>query len=492
MTAEIPGLVTRHPTHFEPDPTRVIARLFVPGEEAPESRSRAAGLVHRVLALPESTVATVLAEVIAGFADRHLHLTSVLDRHAALMSPRLVDPASLSPARRMLLGAYFTQEYAVEAAALCNPSLVAHPDQRDVPGGALRVAMSLRAIGEGHVSSIGFATGVLGPGRRSVWDDRTGPVTTADRQSASWTRHWLRAALAHVDRDDEVTATVMSQLPEPFDQGDLDRVLATLDPWLLASVGAPDTANLIRELAASAYTVRFADDTGLAQRLLWPIGSAESHGMEDARFVRFTDDGGATGYRATYTAYSGSAIAPRLLESTDLQSFRASALTGPAARNKGMALFPRRVGGRHLAVCRGDGETMSLAASPDGRAWGEEVRLYGPSAAWELLQVGNCGSPVETPDGWLLLTHGVGPLRTYAIGVLLLDLDDPTQVIAALPGPLLAPDAIERDGYVPNVVYSCGGLIHDGTLWIPYGISDARISVASVDVADLLTQLQPV
>lgn len=489
MTPEIPGLVTRHAAHFAPDPTRVIARLFVPGEEGPEARPRAAGLVQRVLALPEDTVATTLAGVLADFSGRHRDFTKILERHAAIMSHQLADPGSPSPQRRRLLGAYFTHEYAVEAAALCNPSLVAHPDQTGVADGALRIALSLRAIGEGHISSIGFATGVLGPDRQVEWDDRTGPLDSAERLPDSWTRRWLRAALSHVDRDDEVTGTVISQLPEPFDQGDLDRVLAALDPWLLERPGTTESVRRIRELATAAYAVRFADDTVLAQRLLWPMGGAESHGMEDARFVRFTDDDGTIGYRATYTAYDGRAIEPRLLESTDLQTFHASALTGPAARNKGMALFPRPVGGRQLALCRGDGETITIAASADGQSWADERPLHRPTDAWELLQVGNCGSPLETPSGWLVLTHGVGPLRTYAIGVLLLDLDDPTRVIGSLPGPLLVPDATERDGYVPNVVYSCGALIHDGTLWIPYGVSDARISVASVDVAELLHRM---
>lgn len=482
-------LVTRYPDLLRPDPTRVITRLFVPGEEGPETRSRAAGLVRRVLALPENTVDTMLGQVIADFADRHRDFRGALEHHASLMSHHLVDPAALSPQRRLLLGAYFTHEYAVEAAALCNPSLIPHPDQSDLDEGQLRVAVSLRAIGEGHVSSIGFATGILGPGARVSWDPRTAPLTTARRQPDTWTRGWLRAALAHVDCNDEVTGAVLARLSEPFDREERDRVLASLDPWLLERPGVTATANQIRELTAAAYTVCFDADTDLSQRLLWPLGGGESHGMEDARFVQFTGNDGDVGYLATYTAYDGTSIAPRLLESPDLRSFHASALTGPAARNKGMALFPRPIRGRHHALCRGDGETLSLATSADGLSWADEVRVHAPDEAWELLQVGNCGSPLETAAGWLVLTHGVGPLRTYAIGALLLDLDDPTRVLATLPSPLLSPDASERDGYVPNVLYSCGGMIHDGLLWLPYGISDARIGFASVPVDALLAQL---
>lgn len=421
-------LVTRHPELLRPDPTRVITRPFVPGEEGPDARSRTAGLVGRVLALPDDVVVTMLDQIMTDFATRHRDLSGVLDRQAALLSQQVVDPSTLSPRRRLLLGAYFTHEYAVEAAALCNPSLVAHPDQHGLAPGQRRMAVTLRAVGEGHLSSIEFATGIIGPGARVAWDPRTTPLVTAT----------------------------------PVGTG---------------------------ESATAPYTVDFDADTALSQRVLWPAVGAESHGMEDARFVRFTGDDGDVGYLATYTAYDGRSIAPRLLESPDLQSFRASALTGPAARNKGMALFPRPVRGRRRALCRGDGETLGVATSVDGRSWAGEVRVHAPDEAWELLQVGNCGSPLETADGWLVLTHGVGPLRTYAIGALLLDLDDPTRVVATLPGPLLSPDASERDGYVPNVLYSCGAMIHDGLLWLPYGISDARIGIASVPVDALLAQL---
>lgn len=489
MIAETPGLVTRHGTRFGPDPGRVITKLFVPGEETPETRSRAAALIGRVLALPENDVADVLAGVLAGFSGRHRDFTATLERNASIMSHRIVAPDALSPQRRLLLGAYFTHEYSVEAAALCNPSLVPHPRQAALAPGELRVVLSLRGIGEGHMSSIGFATGVLGPGPRARWHPRTGPVSTGERELDSWERTWFRAALVHDGCDNEITATVLSTLPERFGQQDLDGQLAALHPRLRERAGAETTVRRIRELAAASYTVRFPDGIDLAQRVLWPTSSTESHGMEDARFVRCTALDGTTSYRATYTAYDGTSVAPQLLESADLNTFHAVPLTGQAARNKGMALFPRLVGGKHLALCRGDGETMSLATSSDGRTWADEVPLHGPRAPWELLQVGNCGSPLETPQGWLVLSHGVGPMRTYAIGVLLLDLVDPARVLATLPEPLLVPDAGERDGYVPNVVYSCGGIIHDGTLWLPYGSSDARVAVATVSVDALLARL---
>jgi predicted GH43/DUF377 family glycosyl hydrolase len=490
VITETPSLVTRHGTVFAPDPGRVITKLFVPGEETPETQSRAATLVGRVLALPENEVAAVLAGVLAEFSARHRDFPAILERTASIMSHRLVAPDALSPQRRLLLGAYFTHEYAIEATALCNPSLIPHPRQQALAPGELRVVLSLRGIGEGHVSSIGFATGVLGPGPQARWQSRSGPVSTGEREPDSWERAWFRAALTHDRCDNEITATVLATLPDHFGQHDLDVQLGALHPRLRERAGAETTTRRIRELAAASYTVRFPDGIALSRRVLWPTSPTERHGMEDARFVRCTALDGTTGYRATYTAYDGSSVAPQLLESTDLDTFHALPLTGPAARNKGMALFPRPVGGRYLALCRGDGETMSLASSPDGRTWTDEVPLHGPQAAWELLQVGNCGSPLETPEGWLVLTHGVGPMRTYAIGALLLDLAEPTRILATLPEPLLMADRRERDGYVPNVVYSCGGIIHDGTLWLPYGVSDTRVAMATVPVESLLARLR--
>jgi predicted GH43/DUF377 family glycosyl hydrolase len=242
-------------------------------------------------------------------------------------------------------------------------------------------------------------------------------------------------------------------------------------------------------VVSSAYQVTFDDDVALEQRVIMPSAADESNGMEDARFTRFLDADGVVDYRATYTAYDGQQIAPRLLTSPDLRTFHARRLAGSAARNKGMALFPRLVNGRHLALCRADGESTALASSTDGFTWTAQQLVHVPAASWETVQVGNCGPPIETDRGWLVLTHGVGAMRTYSIGALLLDLDDPSIVVGRLEHPLLEPEPAEQDGYVPNVVYSCGGLVHDGLLWLPYGIGDARIGVAYVPVADVLAAL---
>jgi predicted GH43/DUF377 family glycosyl hydrolase len=405
------------------------------------------------------------------------------------VASRVRAPAEVSPARLLLLGACFTAEYAVEGAAVTNPSALPHPDQSGLPPGALRVVLSLRGIGEGHLSSIGFGVGVVGPGPTVRLEPRTGPLTTGLAVPADWDPGRLRVVLAEHGLDDEVTLAVLDNLDGQPAGGDLEQAFARVPADLLRRTQAPGIMAGIRAAAGSLQRVEFPPDSGLAQRVLWPALAVESNGMEDARFVRFTAPDGTVDYRATYTAYDGTHIAPRLLTSPDLRVFTTSPLSGPAARNKGMALFPRLVAGRHLALCRSNGETTSIATSADGQAWEPARPVHVPRASFEVLQVGNCGSPIETPAGWLTLTHGVGPMRTYTIGAILLDLDEPTTVLATLPEPLLTPTPAETDGYVPNVVYSCGSLIHDGRLWLPYGIGDARVGVASVPVEPLLARM---
>nr|WP_018637935.1 glycoside hydrolase family 130 protein [Parafrankia elaeagni] len=465
----------------------------------------------RALALPEREVDSLVAGLLERFEPRHRDYRGILARHAAVVVPRVPVPAELSPARSLLLGACFTAEYAVEGAAVTNPSAVPHPDQAGLPAGALRLALSLRAVGEGHLSSIGFAAAVIGPGPAVRLEPRSGPLTTGVAVPVEWEATRLRAVLTEHGLDDEVTRAVLQSLnprrpgsgpgpesgpgpgPEsdPESDPDLSRAFAAVPPDLLRRPQAPGIIAGIRSIAGSLRRVEFPSDSTLPQRVLWPTVTSESNGMEDARFVRFTAPDGTADYRATYTAFDGTDISPRLLTSPDLRVFTTAPLAGPAARNKGMALFPRLVGGRHLALCRSDGESTGLAASDDGQVWEPARPLHGPRAAFELLQVGNCGSPIETAAGWLTLTHGVGPMRTYTIGAILLDLDDPGRMVAALPEPLLAPLGQETEGYVPNVVYSCGSLIHDGLLWLPYGIGDTRIGMASVPVDRLLARMVP-
>ncbi len=483
---------TRVAAQLRQDPARVVARLFLPGEEPHLTRSRANEIVTRVMAIDEAQVELSVARLFEVFGPRHHNYEQVLLSHASVVASHVDDPDQVSPARTLLLGATFTAEYAVEGAAVCNPSAVLHPDQAYVGEGEARVAISVRGIGEGHLSSIGFRSAIAGPGTRWRFAEPTYPVSAGVATPTPWHRDHLRAVIADHGDVDEFAQAVVRLLPARFGEADLDRVLSEVHPHLLSRPGATATAQLIRRLAASSYSVAFDAATLLEQRILMPSVAEESNGMEDARFTRFISDDGAVQFRATYTAYDGHRIAPRLLTSPDLRVFQADRLAGPAARNKGMALFPRLIGGRHVALCRSDGENTSVTSSSDGLLWTEPHLVQRPTAPWETLQVGNCGPPIETPAGWLVLTHGVGAMRTYSIGAILLDLDDPTMLLGRLTVPLLEPEPDEQDGYVPNVVYSCGGIVHDGVLWIPYGIGDSRIGVAHVWLDHVLAAFDPV
>jgi predicted GH43/DUF377 family glycosyl hydrolase len=485
-------LASRQSLTLTPDPRRVIVKLFVPGEDAAVVRTRAHALIDRIADLDEAEADQLLRQTVARFAGRHRDLEGTFLHHFELVRHRAERADELSPTLRLLVGAYFTHEYAVEAAALCNPSVVAHPDQSGLSAGQLRVAVSVRQIGEGHLSSIGFVAAVLGPGTRLEVAERSGPLVTGRRTDAWHRRDLLAAGLRDDGWDNEVSSTVLGSLPEHFDDATFERVLADLPADLHSRENAQRTLEQLRRTNVASYATVFPADTLLHQRVLWPATAMESNGMEDARFVRFVGDDGTPVYRATYTAYDGRHIGARTLTSNDLRQFQAAPMRGPGVRNKGIALFPRTVGGRHLALCRTDGETTGLTTLDEHARWQVPTPLHGPRRGWELIQTGNCGSPLETDAGWLVLTHGVGPMRRYVISALLLDLHRPQRVIAELPDALLAPDETERNGYVPNVLYSCGGLIHADTLWLPYGASDARIGFATVPVDALIAAMTPV
>jgi predicted GH43/DUF377 family glycosyl hydrolase len=484
-------LATRMDLTLTPDPRRVIVKLFVPGEDAALTRSRAGALIDRIRNLDEHEAGAMLEETLRRFGQRHHDLPATFLHHYDLVRHRVPQDVELAPAVRLLVGAYFSHEYAVEAAALCNPSMVAHPDQSALAPGELRVVISLRQIGEGHLSSIGFATALIGPGTALAVADRTGPLAVGLREATRHRRDLLRAGLADEDCDNEVSATVLGSLPELFDDDGFEGAVAQLPGDLLSRTTTHRTLERLRRATASDYAVSFPAEVPLDRRVLWPATAAESKGMEDARFVQVVGEDGVPSYRATYTAYDGQHIHSRMLASDDLRHFEITPMRGPAAANKGLALFPRPVAGRSLALCRSDGETIGLTSLDGHNRWQSPTPLHRPVNGWELIQVGNCGSPIETEHGWLVLTHGVGPMRRYSIGALLLDLHAPDRVIAELPGTLLAPGPAEREGYVPNVVYSCGGLVHEGTLWLPYGASDARIGFAHIRLEILIRSMRP-
>jgi len=486
----LPVPVTRTPVRFLPDASRVITKPFVPtGDVSPRGETRVDRILSRVLSMTEAAVSLGLGETERRFAGRHGDLRRVFEDHFDLVSHRLESPRSISADRRLLIGAYFSHEYSIESAALSNPSIVAAPDQTGLVPGAVRFIMSLRAIGEGHISSIQFRSGVIdGEGHIDI-EPATNRATTARRHVPTFERPLFRRKLAELASLNEVADEVLSGLPDRFTLEALEQQLRLIEKLHGHAQDVLQATRKIHWLASSNYESTFEPTSQLSERVLFPAGPTESHGMEDARFVRFQEDDGSVQYFAPYTAYDGFQIMPQLIETADFQHFAIATLNGPCARNKGIALFPRRIGGSLAALGRLDNENNYLMWSDNVRFWDRSEILQRPRSPWEFVQIGNCGSPIETEAGWLVITHGVGALRQYAIGAILLDLADPARVIGHLDTPLLEPDEGERDGYVPNVVYSCGSMVAGDLLVLPYGFSDVGTKIATVRLDSLLEAL---
>ena len=449
-------------------------------------------VVARIMALSEEAVTRSLAQVLGEFSDRHEQLEAFFRRSYSRVSFYLQPGITPSPERQLLIGSYFTHEYSPESAALFNPSMVPHPDQSGVPKGKLRFILSLRATGEGHISSITFRTGQVSGQPRITLAAPVPFVMEPDRvANAAYVKALFAHKLQEAGVQNEFCRRVLDQLHEDF-------TLTELHAVLLASGLTEDTSDAtatraargILLLAESNYEVNFPPDSRISQRVLFPSAPSQSNGIEDARFVRFQNDDGTATYYATYTAYDGKIILPQLLETADFLHFKFSTLNGPAVQNKGMALFPRKINGRYAMLSRQDDENILLMFSDNIHFWQTPEVLLVPIEPWEFIKLGNCGSPIETPAGWLVMSHGVGAMRKYCLGAFLLDLKDPTRVIGRLRAPLLCPNEAEREGYVPNVVYSCGSLVHQGQLIIPYATSDSASTFATVPLADLLAAME--
>ncbi|NOY55540.1 MAG: glycosidase [Actinobacteria bacterium] len=482
--------VTRTAVRFTPDPSRVISKPFIPGERIfPDGQSRAALVIERILAMPEAEVVSTLRVTRDQFEHRHRDLTATLEQNFEIVAHHIDDPDQLSQDRRHLIGAYFTHEYSIEAAGLDNPSLVSAPDQSGLEPGEQRFVMSLRAVGEGHISSIEFRSGVIDSQANITVDEPTRYTATGHRSAPIYDSQIFRTKLEEMGTFNEIASRVLDPLPPQFTLEELEASIRNLSRQGIRQSISALTTQTIHWLAASNYETTFPKESQISERVLFPTGPTESHGMEDARFVRFTNVDGSVLYYGTYTAFNGFQILPQLIETTDFVTFRIATLNGPCAQNKGIALFPRMIDGRYAALARHDNENNYLMMSDSVRFWFETEKIQEPERPWELMQLGNCGSPLETEAGWLVLTHGVGPLRRYTMGAILLDALDPYRVIGHLDEPLLEPNENERDGYVPNVVYSCGGIIHGNDLVLPYGFSDVGAGIITVSLDDLLTRL---
>jgi len=487
--------IRRLPLLIGPDPRRVLLRPFIPSLivkplERQEINPRVLSLFSRVMHLDESDVETKLAEVFSDFHERHQKIHDIFAERFEQIRPFLPTDRELSESRRLLLGSYFTNEYSLESTALFNPGMIPAPDQSGLNPGELRFFLSLRATGEGHISSITFRSGIvdlagnirLDPVSPYVCQPRSQPAAKYD--TPTFLRKLQELGVEYSD-----SRGAMQGLPETFVMEDLINHVRHLRSGAEApSVRRAGERALM--LAQANYTVRFADGLDISEKILFPFAQSEINGIEDARFTRFEESDGSISYTATYTAYDGSVVLPQILQTRDFHEFSIRTLNGPAIRNKGMALFPKKINGHYAMLGRQDGENIHLMFSDHLHFWYESQILLRPSEPWEFVQLGNCGPPIETAAGWLVITHGVGPMRKYCLGAVLLDLKDPSRILGRLCEPLLRPAPDEREGYVPNVVYSCGALLHGENIILPYAVSDTSSRFAVVPLADVLNEMK--
>jgi len=480
--------VSRDSTILRPDQSRVLLRPFSPGDS-----QRVGSIIARIMSLPEERVGVLLNEISAEFSQRHQQIRHLFLERFEQVREMLWTDEELSEQRRLLIGSYFLAEYSLESAALFNPSIVPHPDQTGLPTGSLRFILSLRATGEGHISSITFRTGIIHPDHRIEVLTPTG-FLTEPRQIPNplYEKGLFARKLIELGLSREFTRRVMNKLGNSFA---LEELRASLQAEQFRRPDGmtkedQDEAQGIWMLARSNYEVQFQPEQQLSERILFPATPSQRNGIEDARFVCFQNEDGTHIYYATFTAFDGKVVMPELVETSDFLFFRFVTLNGPAAQNKGMAVFPRKINGLYAMLSRQDNENIYLMFSDNVHFWNERRVLLKPTFSWELVQLGNCGSPIETDAGWLVLSHGVGPMRKYCIGAFLLGREDPGKVIGRLREPLLKPNRNEREGYVPNVVYTCGALLHQGELIIPYGLADHATGFATVQLDEVLAAMQ--
>lgn len=481
--------LTRTDTIIRPDQGRVLLRPYNTG-----NAKRARHIIARVMTLPEAQVDRLLDEIRSEFAGRHHQLFELLLGHYDEVSQYQLADSEVSDRRKCLIGSYFFSEFSIESAALFNPSIVAHPDQSKLPAGALRFVLSLRATGEGHVSCLSFREGIVHANLRIEIQETTRYVNEPLRiPNPSYERPLFDRKLYELGLVNDFSVRVMKQLGPAFPLEQLrSTVLAELKESRRLEAGDEHvgTAEKILLLAESNREVQFRPEQSLSQRTIFPTSPSQSNGIEDARFVKFGNEDGTSVYYATVSAFDGRLVLPELVETQDFLRFRFITLNGSAAQNKGMAVFPRRVNGHYAMISRQDNENIFLMYSDNMHFWFDPQIILKPTFPWEFVQLGNCGSPIETDQGWLVLSHGVGPMRKYCMGAFLLDLQDPSKVIGRLQEPLMKPIGHEREGYVPNVVYSCGALIHQDHLIIPYAMSDYASGFATVPVQQVLAAMR--
>ncbi len=483
--------VNRKAVRFNSDPKRVITRFFFPGPE-----TRVQSIIQKVIDMPDQAAKLTLNQSLRDFSNRHRNISRIFqanfDRANEIMNGRNGNLKELPEFKKLLIGAYLTSEYSIESAAFFNPSIVEDPDQTGLMEGEKRVIISFRATGEGHISSVVFRGGIL-DANNDLQVVQTGKLV--DEAEAIRNKVYQKKEFFHKLMEMHLTekelAPVSEKLRFEFDYNELINAINQTILEIKPDDAARKKLQTITWLADSHYEITFSLDTGISDRVIFPIAASESNGIEDARFVKFTENDGTIKYYATYTAYNGFTIMPKLIVTKDFYHFKIMPIHGDNAQNKGMALFPRKLNGKYAMLSRLDGINNYIMFSEDINIWNEAKMIQEPKFPWEYIQVGNCGSPIETEHGWLVITHGVGTMRKYCLGATLLDLHDPTKVIGQLSEPLLMPNDEEREGYVPNVVYSCGSLIHNNQLVLPYAMSDTASTYAAIPMDDLMERLIP-
>ena len=480
--------IERKPIRVNPDPKRVIARFFFNGND------RAKEVIERVMQISEEVAFGIVSPLLQEYSKRHRNITRVLNRHCSKLKPLFlelnIDYDTLTINRKLLIGSYFTHEYSIESAAFFNPSIVEDPDQTELQDGQRRVIISFRAVGEGHISSITFRRGLIDKDNNITILPAGNYIDEAEIvRNAVYNKKLFfdKAAITQINID--VLHELESKLDHHFEYANLRRIIIDSQKLQESDMKKLEYDKVLW-LADSYYEIVFSLDTDISDRVIFPISEYERKGIEDARFVQFRNDDDTSVYYATYTAYDGALIMPKLLQTTDFYNFKIMPLYGAGAQNKNLALFPRKVNGKFVMISRIDGCNNYIMYADKINIWEKPIMLQQPRFSWEFVQIGNCGSTIETKDGWLMITHGVGPMRRYVLGASLLKLDDPAIEIGRLREPLLIPNSDEREGYVPNVLYSCGAIVHNEKLIIPYGVSDSSTAFAEVSLQELLDKLK--
>jgi len=482
--------ITRIPATIHPDSKRVIARFFMPG-----TKDRVKTIIRKIIDLTDEAAGNILNDVLRSFAKRHRNISRIFELHFSNVQHYLdaidVDKKSLGQNKKLLIGSYFTMEYSIEAAAFFNPSIVEDPYQNGLQNGDKRVIVSFRATGEGHISSIVFRNAVIDR-KNNIEFLPSGPYVDVPEvvKRHVYNKKTFLEKLDEMHIHKDVIGIVMDRLQDTFIYGELQASLEETKKSVKLTPSKEKVLNAINWLASSHYEITFSLDTAISERVIFPVSYSESNGIEDARFVKFIDDDGSITYYATYTAFNGFTILPKLMETNDFYHFKIMPLHGSYAQNKDLALFPRKINGKFAMISRCDGYSMYVMLSDNINLWQNAELIRGPELPEEFIKIGVAGPPIETEKGWLVITHGVGPVRTYTLGVMLLDLENPAHVIARLHEPLLTPNDQEREGYVPNVVYSCGSIMHNGELIIAYGMSDHASSFAKIPVDELIVAME--